>query len=83
MYTSWKPLNDECEVTVLGGLPLIAKFAVCRAEPDVGIFSPYLNDLHLVDQNSREASWAEIKMTDDDWDLVREQIWEYLKEEDY
>lgn len=80
MYTSWKPLNDECKVTVLGGLPLTSKFAVCRAEPENGIDYPYLDDVYLVDRNGRWAGWAENRMKDDDWELVHEQIWKYLKE---
>ena len=71
----------ECDVIVLGGLPLTCQFATYPAEPDVGIFSSGIEDFSLSDRNGRWAEWAEKKMTDADWVAVEEQCWNYLERE--
>ena len=66
----------EQNVTVLGGLPLVAKYNIARAEPDVGIMSSYPHDIALFDNHGRPAMWAEVKLSSDAWDALSEQIME-------
>jgi len=70
MFTQYQ----ECSVSVLGGLPLTARYLVCKAEPDVGYFSDYFDDVHLVDRKGRKADWAERRMSDADWADVHDQL---------
>ena len=35
------------ETTINGGLPVIASGRICRAEPDVGIMSQFVEDLEV------------------------------------
>ena len=69
----------KCDVTIFGGLPLQCEFMICDPEPDVGIFTNYIDDAVLYDRNGRHASWAENKMTDDDWQEVHLQCWDYYQ----
>lgn len=43
----------EHDMTVLGGLPVTIEFTVQGAEPDVGIFSSYVDDWYIVAINGR------------------------------
>lgn len=74
-------MYSKCEVTVLGGLPLTAVFAVARAEPDVGIFSDWIDDCWLEDSNGKSADWAMNKMKGNDWERVYEECMMSLVEE--
>jgi len=62
------------DVTVLGGLPLIARYTMARAEPDVGIMSSFVDDIYLEDSNGRRAVWAEKKMTETQMLNLRENV---------
>lgn len=37
------------DLIVLGGLPVTVNYFVNRAEPDVGIFSPYVDDWYITE----------------------------------
>jgi len=41
-------LNHSADITVLGGLPVTVEFTLCRAEPDVGIMSSYVDEWTIV-----------------------------------
>lgn len=36
------------DTTILGGLPVTVEISIARAEPDVGIFSDYVEDWHII-----------------------------------
>ena len=36
------------DTTILGGLSVTVELSIARAEPDVGIFSDYVEDWHIV-----------------------------------
>lgn len=35
------------DTTILGGLPVTVEISIARSEPDVGIFSDYVEDWHI------------------------------------
>lgn len=39
----------QATVTILGGLEITVEFKACRAEPDVGLMSDYVEDWHIVE----------------------------------
>ena len=39
----------QATVTILGGLEITVEFTACRAEPDVGLMSDYVEDWHIVE----------------------------------
>lgn len=41
------------DTTILGGLPVTVEIAIARAEPDVGIFSDYVEDWHITHVNGK------------------------------
>lgn len=45
----------ELETTVLGGLPVTVEYTVAPSEPDVGIFSSYVDDWCIVAINGRSV----------------------------
>ena len=73
------PKNMKCEIRVFNGLPLNVEFCVCPAEPDVGINNTYIDDVVLYDRQHKHAKWAENKMTEDDWEDVQLQCWDFYK----
>ena len=47
----------EIETTVLGGLPVTVSFNIQPAEPDVGIFEPYCEDINVVAVKGKKLKW--------------------------
>ena len=43
----------ELDTTILGGLPVTVRFTIAKAEPDIGIFYPYVDDWHIAYIGSR------------------------------
>lgn len=41
------------DTTILGGLPVTVEISIVRAEPDVGIFSDYIEDWHITYVNGK------------------------------
>ncbi len=62
-------MRYDQNVTVLGGLDLVAAYEVFKAEPDVGIMSDWPDNITLHCEHGR-AKWAEEKMSADDWDKL-------------
>ncbi len=46
------------EMKILGGLPVTIEFTICPAEPDVGIFSEYVDEWEVVEINSKPCKKA-------------------------
>lgn len=46
-------MQNEVQVSVLGGLNVDVAFSVAPAEPDVGIFSPYVDNWQIVGVNGK------------------------------
>lgn len=46
-------MQNEVQVSVLGGLTVDVAFSVAPAEPDVGIFSPYVHEWQIVGVNGK------------------------------
>jgi len=61
---------QEKDVRVLGGLPLTVRYSISPAEPDVGLFTDYVDDMYLVDRRGKKASWAEKRMSVDAWEAL-------------
>ena len=68
----------ECEVRVLRGLPLVADFTIQPSDYQVGILGPYVEEIILKDRNGKQATWAELQLSKEDWDDVAEQCWNYM-----
>jgi hypothetical protein len=70
------------EVTVKGGLPLLAEVEIQPKEPDVGIFSEYIDEIRLYWRGSEKEVTRKFydSLTKNDWDGVEEQIWKTIKE---
>lgn len=49
-------MASETDIVILGGLPVTVEYSVQGAEPDVGIFSAYVDDWAIVAVNGRSAS---------------------------
>lgn len=49
VVTSKGVTNMQTEIRVLGGLPITIEFSPCRAEPDVGIMSDYVEEWYVVE----------------------------------
>ena len=65
------------DTTVKNGLPTTVYFEVSPAEEDVGIMSPYVNDIWLETKGKR-ARWLEDRLTTREWvDLEKEAIEEF------
>lgn len=53
----------QTTVTVLGGLEITVEFKPCRAEPDVGLMSDYVEEWEIVEiagralRNKESAAW--------------------------
>ena len=51
-----------CSIRILGGLPITVEFTTAPAEPDVGIFSPYLDDwwiTHIANRRLKKPTHAD------------------------
>ena len=75
-------MKKRCNVTVFNGLPLNCEFYVGDPEPDVGIYSQYVDDLVLYDRDWRHAKWAENQMSMADWDDLATQVYDKFKSGD-
>lgn len=65
------------DTTVKNGLPTTVYFEVSPAEEDVGIMSPYVNDIWLETKGKR-AEWLEKRLTTTEWtDLEQLAMEEY------
>lgn len=76
----------QIDTFVLGGLPVTVEFHVCGAEPDVGIFSSWVDEWYFVAVNSRpvkSAAWIERRMTKTDTYKLIEELCEAANEPDY
>lgn len=54
----------EFETTILGGLPVLVKFTMCPAEPDVGIMGEYVDEYELcsVKTGKQLGDWAQRRL---------------------
>ena len=43
------------DMTVLGGLPITVEYSMASAEPDVGIFSDYVDEWYITHINGRKV----------------------------
>lgn len=65
------------DVRILGGFPVRATGYVQPAEPDVGIFSAYVEDISFT-VKGKPAPWLEEKMTPKDWEKLEEDLTEAM-----
>lgn len=66
----------EIDTTVLGGLPVTVEFDVYPAEPDVGIFSAYVENVtitHVAGKRKKNTDWIEARMTSREHDALTEE----------
>jgi hypothetical protein len=67
----------QTDTTVLGGFPVTACANVDPADRSVGIWDDNLVDLSLFHPKSGKwLGWLEKRMSDKDWALLREELWE-------
>jgi len=67
-------MEVEIETRVLGGLPVRVIANVYPAEPDVGIFSPQVEDMVIYTMRHAHAKWIEKQMDEDDWSTLAHEI---------
>jgi len=72
----------ETEVIVLNGLTLLARGNICPAEPDVGIFHPYFEDIDLLWPKTGKPVPQEMynRVTEKEWERVQEWLLEAASE---
>lgn len=66
----------EIDTTVLGGLPVTVTFDVYPAEPDVGIFGAYVDDVHITHvagKRKKNTAWIDKRMTAHDDEVLAEE----------
>lgn len=76
----------EYETTILGGLPVLVKFTIGPAEPDVGIMGQYVDEYQLCSTKTGKdyGDWAyrRLEETKGEDDLLSACI-EYIEESPY
>jgi len=81
-------MAHEHDMTVLGGLPVTIEYDINSAEPDVGIFSAWVDDWSIVAINGRpvkKCDWLyrRIDATPGESDRIVEALNEAAGEADY
>lgn len=72
----------EADIRILGGLPVTVAYSVQPAEPDVGIFSAYVDDWYIVAVNGRVQKtkkgkafdWIYSRLTKKDEEAIIEEL---------
>lgn len=72
----------EADIRILGGLPVTVAYSVQPAEPDVGIFSDYVDDWYIVAVNGRtpktkkgrEFAWIYARLSKKDEEAIVEEL---------
>lgn len=72
-------MAQEIDLRILGGLPVTVEFTVAPAEPDVGIFSAYVDDWWITAINGRpvkNCAWLDrrIDATKGEEERIREAL---------
>jgi|TARA_R110002020_G_scaffold285353_1_gene500882 hypothetical protein len=75
----WPSNYSEVETTVLNGMPITVCFEVAQPEHDVGIFTPYIEDIWL-EVKGKRAEWLEKRLTSIDWKNLEEEVLELWRE---
>lgn len=71
----------QATVTILGGLEITVEFKACRAEPDVGIMSGYVDDWHIVEiagrplRKKESADWIYKRLSKRDNEAIETAIY--------
>lgn len=73
--------NGEINIRVLGGLPVIAQVWIQPADPEVGIWSPYIDDYQLLHHKTRKphGPWLYERIEKDGLDKVEAAIWKEIE----
>ncbi len=75
-------MSIEFDTTVLGGLPVTVEATFAGADPDVGIFSAYVDEWEIVAVNGRyckkSPEWIYKRLTDKDEESIQEEAYDYL-----
>ena len=69
-----RPYRKEIDITILNGLPVTVAFCVVPPEPDVGYFSPYVEDWTITHVNGRKVSnpeWIYKRIDDKENERIR------------
>ncbi len=79
MHTSF-----STDTTVLGGLPVTVEYSWAPAEPDVGIFRPYVTDWYITHVAGKpyRGTWIERRMTCADDEALQTYLEELEIEDD-
>ena len=67
------------DTTVRGGMPVEVNFEIGQPEPDVGIFTPYVEDVWLEIKGKR-AIWLEKRLTSTEWAILENEAMEVWHE---
>jgi hypothetical protein len=67
------------DTTVRGGMPVEVNFEIGQPEPDVGIFTPYVEDVWLEIKGKR-AIWLEDRLSSVEWEKLEDEILEVWHE---
>jgi hypothetical protein len=63
------------DTTVLEGMPVEVHLEVGQPEHDVGIFTPYIEEIWL-EVKGRRAAWLEKRLTATDWASLEDEAME-------
>lgn len=68
----------EFTAHVCGGFPVNVRASIAPAEPDVGIFTPWIDDLEITTLRGKPAPW--LKISERDRTLLEEAAFEAAME---
>jgi hypothetical protein len=74
------PPNGSFDTTVRGGMPVEVNFEVGQPEHDVGIFTPYIEDIWL-EVKGKRAEWLENRLSKAEWEELEEEAIEVWRAE--
>jgi hypothetical protein len=63
------------DTTVRGGMPVEVNFEIGKPEHDVGIFTPYVEDVWL-EVKGKRAKWLEDRLSPAEWEKLEEEVLE-------
>lgn len=75
------PRKVHFDSTVKGGFPVSVEASICPAEPDVGIFESYGEDILLFNQKTGKLIGDWLKVSKDDWDRLMTEAGEHAHDD--
>ena len=79
----------QATVKVMGGLEITVEFTACRAEPDVGLMSDYVDDWHIVEiagrplRKKESADWIYKRLSKRDNEAIEQSMFDAMESARY